>query len=202
MPLQNRVDPFNALIAVPARGSLTGNRGCLHDDQQRIRPGQTWRSRRWISCRLEWKGVRRAVMTPGRWTELFFLDEATALAAGHRPCAYCRREAFQRFRSALVSGNPGRLSAAPGVEEIDRLLHGDRLTEGGAQRRYETEPEALPSGVFVAWRETPWLKEGDNLRPWSAAGYGPAEPLPRGKVEVLTPRCLVGALGAGYAPGS
>lgn len=201
MPLQNRVDPFSALIAVPGRGTLTGNRGCLHDDLRRIRPGRTWRSRRWISCQLSWKGVRRVVMTPGRWTELFFLDEYTALAAGHRPCAYCRREAFERFRAALVAGNPGRISDLPPVDEIDRLLHADRLTAEGVKRWFEADHGALPDGVMFERGGRAWLKQGSAARPWSADGYGPGEAPPDGRVRVLTPRCLVGALGAGYVPG-
>lgn len=200
MPLQNRVDPFSALIAVPARGVLTGNRGCLHDAARRIRPGRTWRSRRWISCRLDWKGVRRGVMTPGRWTELFFLDEATALAAGHRPCAYCRRGAFERFRAALTAGNPGRISAAPGVEEIDRLLHADRLTGEGAQRRHTAPAAGLPDGAMFEREGRAWLVGGAAARPWSPEGYGAARPLPAGEVAVLTPQCLVEALRAGYGP--
>ena len=201
MPLQNRVDPFSALVAVAGRGTLTGNRGCLHDEARRIRSGRTWRSRRWISCRLDWKGVRRVVMTPGRWTELFFLDEYTALAAGHRPCAYCRREAFERFRAALVAGNPGRLSEAPPVDAIDRLLHADRLTEAGAQRRFGAPSRTLPDGAMFERGGRAWLKLGNGARPWSADGYGQPEPLPGDPVTVLTPRCLVGALAAGYAVG-
>jgi hypothetical protein len=200
MPLQNRVDPFSTLIAAPARGTLTGNRGCLHDDHRRIRPGRTWRSRRWISCRLDWKGWRRVVMTPNRWTELFFLDEATALAAGHRPCAYCRREAFERFRAALVVGNPGRISAAPGVDEIDRLMHQDRLTEEGAQRRHGAPAAGLPDGAMFEQEGRAWLKQGGQARPWSPDGYGAGQALPASPVTVLTPLCLVGALRAGYVP--
>ena len=199
MPLQNRVDPFSAVNAVPARGTLTGNRGCLHDEARRIRPGRTWRSRRWISCRLDWKGWRRVVMTPNRWTELFFLDETTALAAGHRPCAYCRREAFERFRAALVAGNPGRISAAPGVDEIDRLLHADRLTGEGTQRRHEAQAAALPDGAMFEHDGRAWRKQAGGARPWAFEGYGDKEPTPAAAVSVLTPRCLVAMLGAGYA---
>ncbi|MDQ0464146.1 hypothetical protein QO010_001917 [Caulobacter ginsengisoli] len=199
MPLQNRVDPFSALNAVPARGTLTGNRGCLHDEARRIRPGRTWRSRRWISCRLDWKGWRRVVMTPNRWTELFFLDEATALAAGHRPCAYCRREAFERFRAALAAGNPGRISATPGVDEIDRLLHADRLTGAGTQQRHEGCPAELPDGAMFEHDGRAWLKQAGAVRPWSFEGYGDSQPQPASAVSVLTPRCLVATLGAGYA---
>lgn len=202
MPLQNRVTPFSALIAVPARGTLTGNRGCLHDEARRIRAGRTWRSRRWISCRLAWKGWRRVVMTPGRWTELFFLDETTALAAGHRPCAYCRREAFLEFRAALVAGNRGRISVAPGVDEIDRLMHADRLTGEGTQRRYEATAAALPDGAMFERQGRAWLWRAGAAWPWSPDGYGADEPAPAGTVAVLTPRCLVEALRAGYALGA
>lgn len=201
MPLQNRVDPFSALTAVPARGTLTGNRGCLHDADRRIRPGRTWRSRRWISCRLNWKGVRRVVMTPGRWTELFFIDEPTALAAGHRPCAYCRRGAFERFRAALIEGNAGRIAATPGVDEIDRLLHADRLTPAGTQRRYPAAPTELPEGAMFEHQGQAWLRRGEGAAAWSPEGYGASTPLPEAAVAVLTPLCLVQALRAGYRPG-
>lgn len=200
MSLQNRVDPFSRLLAVPARGTLTGNRGCLHDDQRRIRPGQTWRSRRWISCRLDWKGVRRTVMAPNRWTELFFLDEATALAAGHRPCAYCRREAFEQFRTALIAGNPGRMSAAPGADGIDRLIHGDRLTPEGRQRRHPALASALPPGALFEAEGLAWLRTVSGARAWAPDGYGPTMALPASEVAVLTPLCLVEALRAGYGP--
>src|SRR5262245_6485047 len=127
MPRQNRVTPWGEIVAMPERGTLMGNRGLLHDAEGQImRP---WRERRWIICLLDFKGRRRSVMSPGLYTELFFLDEATALAAGHRPCAECRRERFNAFRDAWLKGNGG---AAPvTAPDIDRRLHEERLGPGG-----------------------------------------------------------------------
>src|SRR5215204_4373861 len=126
MPLQNRVTPLGALIADPARGLLYGNRGCLHDRQGTIR--RSFAVKRWIACRLEFKGRKRPLLRPGRYTELFFLDEATAFAAGHRPCAECRRADFNRFREAWVRANlPGEEPAQVLVPTIDARLHGERI---------------------------------------------------------------------------
>ena len=129
MPLQNRVTPFGAIVAVEERGLLMGNRGILHDDARRIvRP---WQVKRWIACRTEFRGRWRPVMQPRTWTELFFLDEATAFAAGHRPCAECRHADYQRFKAAwaVCSG------AAASADQMDAVLHGDRLDETGARPR-------------------------------------------------------------------
>src|SRR4051812_47447827 len=130
MPYQNRVTPFGQIITTRARGTLMGNRGCLHDAHGHIR--RAYVTKRWIICLLDFKGVRRTVMTPGRWTELFFLDEATALAAGHRPCAYCQRARFTLFREIWAAANPAlagdHLPAAP---QIDAVLHQERMTTTG-----------------------------------------------------------------------
>src|SRR5262245_55986026 len=149
-PLQNRVDPFGALIAVPARGALMGNRGRLHDASRRIVRRVASGYRAWVTCRLEFRGRWRAVMTPGRYTELFFLDEATALAAGHRPCGECRRSDYRRFRTAWLAGNPGR-GIAPGapIAALDRELHRDRLAADGRQRTFPAPLATLPDGVIV-----------------------------------------------------
>jgi len=195
MPLQNRVDPYGALHAVAARGAWTGNRGVLHDEHRRIvRP---WRLERWIVCRLEFKGRHRAVFTPGRWTELFFLDEATAFAAGHRPCAECRRESYEAFRAAFAGPRAARLPTAP---EIDAILHRERLAPDGGKRRYEAELDALPDGTMVEHAGAPSLLWRGQLRPWSFDGYGRARSLVPGKVTVLTPASTVHALGRGYRP--
>ncbi|HXW77394.1 MAG TPA: hypothetical protein VEJ20_08300, partial [Candidatus Eremiobacteraceae bacterium] len=130
MPLQNRVTPFGEIVALEGRGLVIGNRGILHDDHRRIvRYSQV---RRWIACRLEYKSIRRVIMRPHSWTELFFLDEATALSAGHRPCAECRRDDYRRFRTlwAQCHGEPSD------AESIDRRLHHDRLAGRRAKRTY------------------------------------------------------------------
>ena len=136
MPLQNRVDPWGQLRAVPARGSLLGNRGILHNQAQEI--VTSWRTKAWITCQLVWKGRRRIVMRPGSYTELFFLDEATAFAAGHRPCAECRRGRFTEFKAAWLAANPGVTSSAtPPMAEIDKVLHAERMRKGGGEVIYE-----------------------------------------------------------------
>src|SRR5215831_18493753 len=141
MPLQNRVTPLSELIADPARGLVYGNRGSLHDDAGRIR--RRYNGRRWIACRLSFRGWRRgALMKPGRFTELFFLDEATAFAAGHRPCALCRREDYERFNEIWHD-----LHGERGAVAIDARLHEERL-DGRAQRHHGQRFDSLPDGAF------------------------------------------------------
>jgi hypothetical protein len=157
-----------------------------------------WKTRAWIICRTEFGGRRRTPMTPGRYTELFFLDEATALTAGHRPCAECRREDFVRFRDAFARarGIPGRL-AAP---ELDRILHAARVTRDRRQIRHLAEIAGLPDDVMILGPDDrPWRVAGDRLHRWSFAGYdAEAERPRRGPVAVLTPAPTVAALAAGY----
>ena len=185
MPLQNRVTPLGELIADPARGLVYGNRGCIHDAAGRIRPRHP--TRRWIACRLEFRGWHRGpLLQPGRFTELFFLDEATALAAGHRPCAECRREDYRRWQAAW----PGDDAHA---DAIDLVLHADRL-DGGAKRTYDARLGELPDGVMVERGGAAFLVA------WTAAGYGAAEPAdPDEYVRVLTPRATVATIARGYA---
>jgi hypothetical protein len=188
MPLQNRVLPTGEIVADPARGMFTGNRGCLHDDQRRLGRAR-WKGRAWIICALEYKGWRRVVMTPRTWTELFFLDEAVALAAGHRPCALCRRTSFRAFQAAS-----GGLRAP----DIDASLHAARL-EGREQRRFVAELQDLPDGSFVDL-EGPHLIWQRQAYPYSPAGYGPPKAVGAGMVTVMTPAPTVLALRAGYLP--
>jgi len=198
MPMQNRVTPFGVLIAVDARGTLMGNRGCLHDEHRRIR--RSFVGQRWISCVLEFKGRRRTVMTPHRYTELFFLDESTALAAGHRPCAECQRARYLEFRAHWAAANPdpGR-AAPPSVDEIDRVLHAERLEPGGAKLTYRALTAQLPPGTMVADGEArPHLVRKDALLPWTASGYGRPIPTPREPVSVLTPRSIVRTIAHGF----
>jgi hypothetical protein len=191
MPLQNRVTPFGDLEALPGRGLLMGNRGVLHDDAQRIvRP---WQLRRWIACVLAFRGRYRRVMQPRRYTELFFLDEATAFAAGHRPCAECRNGEYRRFR-ALWSA---RYGAPAGADAIDAVLHGERL-DGRRKRTYRARCAELPDGTIVAFDATAWLVWRGELHAWSDRGYTERRRLPRGDVAVLTPPSIVALLRAGY----
>ena len=193
MPLQNRVTPLGELVADPARGLVYGNRGCLHDSEGRIR--RVYQVKRWIACRLEFRGRRRTpLMRPGRFTELFFLDEATAFAAGHRPCAECRRADYDRF-SQVWRGLHGQ----SGADTIDVRLHDERIDTATRERRLHAAPfSELPDGAFVLHDGAPKLVLGDALRRWSLAGYGAAEPRPSGGATVVTPPSLVDVLRAGW----
>jgi hypothetical protein len=175
-----------------------GNRGVIHDEHQQIvRP---FKLKAWITCRLKFKGRKRKVMTPDRWTELFFLDEATALAAGHRPCYECRREDAVRFKSFWLKGNPeyGFNEKTP-IREIDEILHKERMDRDRSKIRFEEEAGKLADGVFVLVGNDPYLVMSGSMFLWSPFGYGRRLPLPRiGKLSVLTPGSIVNALRAGY----
>ena len=196
MPLQNRVTPLGELIADPARGHVYGNRGCLHDSAGRIR--RRYAGRRWIACRLEFRGRRRSpLLQPGRYTELFFLDEATAFAAGHRPCAECRRGDYVRLGELWRGLHPDDA----GADAIDVRLHDERL-DRGVQRHHDARLDELPDGAFVCWAGVPRLVLGDELLAWEPGGYGERtrRPARRTTVEVITPRSLVAVLRAGWDP--
>lgn len=198
MPLQNRVTPTGDIIVHPARGLFMGNRGILHDEARRLGTAR-WRHPHWIACLTAFKGRRRVPMTPHRYTELFFLDEAVALAAGHRPCAECRRDDWRRFLAAWRDGNG---DGVRGAAELDRTLHEARLLpRRRVQRRHEADIATLPDGCFIAAGQGPCLVHGERLLPWSPGGYGSALRRPaNGAVAVLTPAPVVAALRAGYAP--
>ena len=186
MALQNRVLPTGEIVADPARGLFTGNRGCLHDDQKRLGKAR-WKGRAWIICALEFKDWQRQVMTPRSWTELFFLDEAVALAAGHRPCALCRRKAYQAYRAAW--------GGEPKAVEMDAALHAARLG-----KRVWRDCKDLPDGVFIRVSGQAFLLSARRMRPYFPAGYGAAVDWVEGVVEVLTPTRTVAVLRAGYLP--
>ena len=195
MPLQNRVTPLGELIAVPARGLVYGNRGCLHDADGLIR--RRFDGKRWIACRLRFRGWHREpLLQPGRFTELFFLDEATAFAAGHRPCALCRREDYRLFVAAWTElhGPPA------GVDEIDRRLHGERIDPATrAHRLHEAPMEDLPDGAFVVSEGEPHLVLGRSLLRWTPVGYDARRRRPAaGDVLVITPPSLVEILRGGW----
>jgi len=195
MPFQNRVDPYGALHAVPERGAWMGNRGVLIDSERRV--VAPWRLRRWITCVLRFRGRHREVFTPGRYTELFFLDEATSLAAGHRPCAECRRPRYDEFRRAWARrGEP-----LPSAGEIDDTLHAERLRPNGEKRIWTGRLGSLPDGVLVEHAGRPHLVWRRALRPWTFGGYGsPARASREARVAVLTPRSIVRVVRAGFAP--
>jgi hypothetical protein len=195
MARRNRVTPLGEIVAHPARGLVFGNRGCLHDDEGRLRRSHA--GRLWIACRLSFKGRRREQMQPGRFTELFFLDDATALAAGHRPCAECRREDYVRF----VEKWPGELPGGARAKAINDQLHAERLTDAGTQRHHEAALDELPDGAFVLRDGAPWLVRGDRLRRWTPAGYTDAVPRPAGtRAVVVTPPSSVAVLDRGWLP--
>ena len=180
MTLQNRVTPLGDLIAVPERGLVYGNRGCLHDAERRIR--RQFQVKRWIACRLEFRGRYRAdPMPPGRYTGLFFLDEATAFAAGHRPCAECRREDYNRFMEIVGERR---------ADDLDQRLQAERL----GPRREESN---LPDGAFVLADDEPWLVLGDVLLRWTPGGYTEQRARPR-RATAITPRTTLDVLRAGW----
>jgi hypothetical protein len=197
VPLQNRVDPFGELFATPARGLFMGNRGGrIHTDDRKLTK-RRWASRQWICCVLDFKNRQRDVW--GRYyTELFFLDEVTALAAGHRPCFECRRKEAVAFAAAWQQAFD--LHAPPRADEMDRMLHAERLN-GRAKRLHRRNIDGLPDGAFVTLGEGAWAVRGNVLLRWTPEGYDAKKPRPHGAVaDVLTPPEIVGALAAGYRP--
>jgi hypothetical protein len=197
MPLQNRVTPLGELVTDSARGLVYGNRGCLHDETGRIRRHHD--GKRWIACRLRFRGSRRRpLMQPGRFTELFFLDEATAFAAGHRPCALCRREDYDRLGAVWRELHPGQV----GADAIDAQLHGERTApDTRAHRLHEARLDRLPDGAFVLRGGVPCLVLGTNLLAWTASGYVAHGSRPKREQAVLiTPPSLVSVLQAGWDP--
>ena len=205
VPLPNRVDPFGKIHAVPDRGTLFGNRGgCIHTPEQTLH-GRPWTNERWICCLLEYKGWRRKLMQPGLYTELFFLDEATAFAAGHRPCMLCRRADAKRFIAAWEVANLPPNTHIRSIFEIDRRAHSERIDpKSHAQRTSRALLSVLPDGALLALDAEPsaaLLLWRDALRPWSFAGYGPPRRVPLDqKVALLTPASFAAAFSKGYTP--
>lgn len=199
MPKQNRVTPFGDLIATTSRGTMMGNRGCLHDKDGNV----TMRSARraWVTCLLEFNDRKRQVMSPGQYTELFFLDEATALAAGHRPCATCQRDRFKEFKSIWARASEN-LDVA--LDEIDGVLLAQRLASGSSQSMWRSKLSDLPDGVMViraAQPQTALLLWKGQLFPWTPAGYlAPSKPAPGEVVSVITPQAVCSAMSLGFLP--
>jgi len=197
MPLQNRVTPTGDIIATPHRGLFTGNRGIIHDPATRTLLKKRWALKCWLICKLKYKHHHRVPMARRSWTELFFLDETTALAAGHRPCFFCSREKAEAFRRAWAKGNGG---AAPNAAEMDTVLHRERLERSGKRIHPLTEPlPDLPDGVMIAAGECAFLVRDGAPLAWSPAGYLPVKNLPR-PLGLLTPPSTMAALRAGYRP--
>ena len=197
MPLQNRVSPHGELFASPARGSLFGNRGGRFHTDARTLTARRWASRQWICCVLDFKNRRRDVW--GRfYTELFFLDEPTALAAGHRPCFECRRQDAEAFAEAWRKAR--RLGTRPYADAMDTVLHDQRL-DGRTKRLHRREIDALPDGAFIALDGEAFAICGNALLHWTPEGYDARRPRRRGgAIDVLTPPAILAVLAAGYAP--
>jgi hypothetical protein len=197
MPLQNRVSPFGELQAWPARGLFLGNRGGRFHTDAKTLTQRRWGSRQWICCVLDFKGRQRDVW--GRsYTELFFLDEPTALAAGHRPCFECRRKDAESFSESWRKAH--RLRERPHADEMDKLLQGERLN-GRAKRMHRRSIDALPDGALIALPDAAYAIRGDALLRWSPEGYTTRKPPPRGiTVDVLTPPTILAVLANGYHP--
>ena len=195
MPLQNRVTPFGDIVAIAQRGMFTGNRGIIHDPATRTLLKRRWSSKAWLICVCEFRGRRRAVMARQSWTELFFYDEAVALAAGHRPCFFCQRDRAESFRAAWSGG---RGIVPPSAVAIDAMLHAERLDHG--RKRLHALPvpvRSLPSGTMVASGDRALLIAGARVFEWTAMGYRGIEQLP--VIDgLLTPPSTVAALAAGY----
>jgi hypothetical protein len=197
MPLQNRVTPFGEIVAISQRGTFTGNRGIIHDPATKTLLKRRWTTKAWLICSCEYKGRRRAVMAGRSWTELFFLDEAVALAAGHRPCFHCRREAVERFRDAWAAAKGGPRASA---EAMDTVLHHERLERSRKRIHPIPGPLAeLPDGAMVAAVGVAFMLCSGLAYRWTNDGYTPPERLHHAD-GLLTPPSTLMALGAGYRP--
>lgn len=199
MALQNRVKPNGDIISTSARGAWLGNRGVIHNaEKQIVRP---FKIKAWIICVLEFRGRHREVMTPDRWTELFFLDEATAFSAGHRPCFQCRYADHQRFKTAWLKGNPKYgFDEKTSVIEIDKILQTERISKG-QKVTYTDDIHNLPDGAFVQFDGEPWLVYQNKIHHWTPSGYDNSKAIDApGEVTILTPRSIVNAFRAGYQP--
>jgi hypothetical protein len=197
MPLQNRVTPFGDIVALPQRGLFIGNRGIIHDPVTKTLLKRRWTTKAWLVCTCDYRGIRRSMMEGRSWTELFFLDEATALAAGHRPCFLCRRASAETFRAAWAAGNG---VASPKASAIDRVLHRERLD--GNRKRVHGLPRRvrdLPDGAMVAARDAAFLLLGGVALRWEIEGYRVAGE-PAAIEGLLTPPSSLRALAAGYRP--
>lgn len=202
MPLQNRVNPFGEVVAVAARGLFMGNLGRLHDETRTLRR-QHSSEIRWLVCVTLFRGRKRVPMSPNRYTELFFLDEPTALAAGHRPCAECRNADYRRFKELWVRANRATLNSVVSAEQIDRQLQAERMNPDGSKRSFPSPCDALPNGVLVTMSDDrdAFLWWDKALRRWTPTGYDVAHPIePMTIVNVLTPMSIVRTITAGYEP--
>ncbi|MBS0641681.1 MAG: hypothetical protein JSS43_17600 [Proteobacteria bacterium] len=197
MPLQNRVTPLGEIVVAAERGCFTGNRGIIHDPRTQTLLQRRWTSHAWLICTLRWRDVRRSVMATRSWTELFFLDEATGLAAGHRPCFFCRRAEARAFQKSFPAAGDAIL---PKARDIDAVLHAERLAGGRKRLHSLLLPSAdLPDGAMILQGGTPHLIVAGLARPWSLRGYGAAVAA-LDSAQLITPPSTVAVLKAGYRP--
>ncbi|MBE7170374.1 MAG: hypothetical protein INR73_07275 [Williamsia sp.] len=198
--LQNRVSPYGELIRTKARGAWLGNRGVIHDELKEIvRP---YKIKAWITCMIKFRGRQREIMQPDRWTELFFLDEATAFSAGHRPCFQCRYRDHRRFKRSWLKGNAewGFDLNTP-VSAIDDIIHAERIAPDRSKVTYSANINHLPDGTFISYDKKPYLINGKQMYLWCPEGYSGGVPFPtEEEITVLTPRSIVKMFGAGYIP--
>lgn len=202
MPLQNRVNPAGVIFAGASRGTFTGNRGVIHRNKLIIAP---FRTKYWITCLLEYKGMKREVMTEKRWTELFFLDEATAFSAGHRPCAFCRHAAFKLFKSLWLNANAQIDDLTDqAITTIDHLLHRERIAKDGSKLTWRSPLSDLPDGTIVQLDQSAdfFLYVQNKLLKWTEFGYSEVMTARSDQpVTVLTPKSIVLTFAAGYPVG-
>jgi len=200
MPYQNKVNPWGEIRAVASRGLFLGNRGVLHNENQQIVASH--RIKGWVTCLLEFKGRKRQIMMPKRYTELFFLDEATAFSAGHRPCAECRRKRYNEFKEKWIEANgellQGKKTTAP---NMDNIIHQERISNK-QKVTYHSTLNSLPDGTMIEINSKAYLIWESNLFQWSFSGYSKSdlEYTPEDEVIVLTPKSYVKTFSKGFIP--
>lgn len=198
MPLQNRVDPWGNIITTTARGTLLGNRGILHNGKKQI--VKTYQHQSWVTCRLEFKNRKRELMAPSNFTELFFLDEATAFAAGHRPCCECRRERYLEFKDYWVKANLKKQADEVKISVINKLMHKDRINKG-VKIIHKTNIKDLPDGTIFSYKNAAYLIFKTKIYLWSFEGYSFAQSVNMpDEVDVLTPKSIVNIFRLGFKP--
>ena len=202
MPLQNRIDPWGDLVAIKARGEFLGNRGILHDDDKNI--VKPWAHKNWVTCELSFKGIKRELFGPNSYSELFFLDEATALAAGHRPCAHCRRQRYNEFKRfwGIAIGLLDIDTASVSSQEIDKRLHSERASRSREKILFNEKISEVPEGALIALGDEVYLVWGGHIHKWSHHGYSSAQQLPSNNqvVQVITPQTIVQMYKVGFKP--
>jgi hypothetical protein len=197
--LQNRIDPLGRFIKTSARGAWMGNRGVIHKDKQIVK---VFKHNAWITCVLEFKGRKRIVMNPDCWTELFFLDEATAFAAGHRPCFECRRDDAGKFKSCWIKGNPSHnFNMKTSIHEIDEIIHSERIDIAQKKITHQRISQSIPNGTFILMNNDAYLFSNNKLRQWTPFGYKDSIDVQQDSIlTVLTPNSIVNTFHAGYVP--